>query len=278
MNETKSTGSKPWKGTLVVVLLCAVLLLQLSLLFQHQQQSRSALRSPTPIDASSAPARWFSKLIPWHHPTPTTTTVTPETVWDGSIQMARIHNHINRMFEQAFRDSLTPTPASAIASPLETSDGGAAPELFAMMRDMRREIDGMFTEALRDTPRHAHGFDEGWADLTLTPGISVHDTGGVYEVIVTLPSVDKSDIQLGLDGSILTLIVGRQATRQTQDPDTAHPAVHAQRITRFEQRLRLPGAGSNPENSKATFQNGILRITIPRQAEGERNAGTIKVN
>ncbi len=276
MIETTPTGSKPWKGTLVVALLCAVLLLQLGILFQHQRQSHSSRHSPTPLAAT--PSRWFSNLIPWHRPSPPPTTVTPETVWDGSSQMARIHSHINRLFEQAFRDSFNVPRESAVAAPPETSDGGTPPELFIMMRDMRREIDGMFTEALRDTPRHAHGFDEGWADLTLTPGITVHDTGDVYEITVTLPSVEKSDIQLALDGSILTLIVGRQESRQTQDPGTARPTVHARHITRFEQRLRLPGADANPDNSKATFQNGILHIVIPKQKEGDRKAGAIKVN
>jgi len=130
---------------------------------------------------------------------------------------------------------------------------------------------------MHDIHGHPRGFDEGWSDLALTPGMSVKDTGEVYEITVALPSVDKSDIQLGMDGSILTMVVGHQENQESRKNETSQPAMRSQRITRYEQRLRLPGADSNPEHIKATFENGILRIVVPKQTENSRPSGTIKV-
>lgn len=277
MSETATTGTSAWKSPIVIGLLCAIILLQLGVLFQRKMQSRPEDHRITPNESRSSISRWLSGIIPWRRANNVPAAVTPDTVWDGSIRIAQMHNQINRMFEQAFHDSFRFPLAPAVASPPATSDGSAPPDPFSTMRDIRREIDGMFMAALHDMPVHSHNFDEGWADLALTPGMTVRDTGDVYEVTVALPAVDKSDIQLAMDGSILTLIVGHKESRNSEPRSAAQPAVHSQRISRFEQRLRLPGADSNPDNIKASFKNGVLRIVVPKQTEDNPSSGTIKV-
>lgn len=254
----------------MIVLLCAVILLQLGIFFQRHVQSRR-----TTMTTPHATPHWTSKLIPGHRPSPPS--VTPETVWDSSSRMNQMHAQINRMFEQAFRDSFRISLAPAVASSPATSDSSAPLDPFAMMRDIHREIDGMFLEAMHDLPARSRGFDDGWAELALTPGMSVKDTGTAYVITVALPNVDKSDIQLGMNGSILSLVVGHQESCDTHD-NNAQPTRRSQRISRFEQRLRLPGAESNPETIKASFEQGLLRIVVPKQTGSAQPPGTIKVH
>jgi HSP20 family protein len=270
MNDAPTTEKSTRTRLLIIVLLCAVILLQLGIFFQHHVQAR---RTTKP--ASHTAPHWISTLIPRHRPTPPA--VTPETVWDSSSRMNQMHAQINRMFEQAFRDSFRISLAPAVVSPPATSDSSAPLDPFTMMRDIHREIDGMFQEAMHDLPARSRGFDDGWSELALTPGMSVKDTGTAYVITVALPNVDKSDIQLGMNGSILSLAVGHQESRDTHDQN-AHSTRLAQRISRFEQRLRLPGADSNPEAIKASFEQGILRIVVPKQTGSTQPPGTIKVH
>ncbi len=271
MNESPLIENKTQKTRLMLVLLCVVILLQLGILFQRQGRSASSVPD---LPSRSSTIERLTKLIPIRKPSSAPVSITPETVWDDSLRMALMHSQINRMFNKAISDNFRISPAPAVMSPPATSDGRAPFDPFIMMLEMHREIDGMFMEAMREMPARSHGFDEGWSELSLTPGMSVKDTGTAYVVTVALPNVDKSDIQMGINDSVLSLIIGRQDTRDSKTPQTTQ---RSQRISRFEQRIRLPGADSNPEAITASFEQGILRIVVPKQKGTAQSPGVIRI-
>ena len=203
--------------------------------------------------------------------------VTPDTVWNDSLRMARMHSRINRMFEEAFNESFRFPLAPAVASSPPTSNGSAPPDPFRRMHDMHREIDALFQEALRDARWSHASFDDGWANLAVTPGMTVKDLGERFEITVSLPDVDKSDIRLVLDGSILTLYVDHSDSRQEPAKAPASGTVASRRISRFEQRIRLPGSDPEPGHVKATLENGILRIVVPKRTGKDYEQGEVKV-
>lgn len=239
--------------TAVVVLLCLVALLQLGLLLQ-----RHLHRKAQPELAKNA----------------------ADTVWSPADEMEAIHARINRLFDLAVpTPSSIPQPPAAPEPPPETSRGSAVSSFedpFDHMRRMQRQIDAMFAGAMNNLVSQPRGFDEGWTRLEITPGLSIRDTGTAYEITVHLPGVDKSDIHISLDDSILGLVVNQTTQTTTR---TAHGATlrESSQASRFERHLRLPGATGNQDDIQATFEQGVLRITVPRVEKAAKGPKTIPV-
>jgi HSP20 family molecular chaperone IbpA len=157
-------------------------------------------------------------------------------IWSPLDEMESLHARIGRIFDQTF-----PAPGNSAGASLE--------DPFAHMRRMQRQIDSLFAGAMNDLVSQSPGFDEGWTRLEITPGFSIRDTGTSYVITVHLPGVDKSDIHISLDDSVLSLNVN-QATRTA--------------TRRFERHLRLPGATGNQEDIQAVYDHNVLHITVPK--------------
>lgn len=221
----------------IIVLLCLVALFQLGILLQHH------LAHPQDrVHKTGAPS------APW----------TPED------DIATIHARINEMFNDAFHTPLSQTPPAATPSP--KADGGRAvppqTDPFMSMREMQHQIDSLFVNMLQNREQLGKSFDEGWAQLEITPAFSVHDNGDAYEITVPLPGVDKSDIRISLENSILGLVVVQNHETRTSSP--GRQDITSRHTSRFERHLRLAGATSRPEDIHATFQDDVLRITVPK--------------
>ncbi|MFX9061797.1 Hsp20/alpha crystallin family protein, partial [Acinetobacter baumannii] len=72
--------------------------------------------------------------------------------------------------------------------------------------------------------------------------------------------VKEDDIELSLEGDLLTLSGEKREERKTEEK-----GVHIQERSygRFQRSLRLPFV---PETNSvsASFENGVLRVTLPR--------------
>lgn len=254
------------------MLLGLVVVLQAAILLRHREPE-----APTSgyFDVSHHDSWWDrakAHFLPASRPRQEP--VTPDTVWDDFRQIERMHAQINRMFEDAFHgpDSLPPGPAAAS----NLAAGGSAPfDPLLHMQRMRRQIDAMFNTARHDPALSRMGFEDGWAELAVTPGLSVQDTGDAYEVTVQLPGFDKSAIRVTLDGSMLDIVAEQQhnaaSTDRTDRAWTTHSA------SRFERRLRLPQAAPRPADVKATYRNGVLRVTVPKAQSGSADASLVPV-
>lgn len=236
--------------TTAVVLLALVALLQLTILLQRHL-ARPAATGPTQS----------SSTIDWN----------PED------EIAAMHARVNQMFDQAFATPFSHHPPATQSSP--RTEGGQAGALqedpFAHMRLMQQRIDAIFASALNN--RHqVSSFDDGWSRLEITPGFNVRDTGESYEITVQLPGVDKSDMRVQWDHSVLTLIVERNLERKSTGPNGS--LRQSQHSTRFERHLRLPGAVTRQDAVKATFSNDVLHIVVPKETQADTPAPSIPIH
>ncbi|TMK38551.1 MAG: Hsp20/alpha crystallin family protein [Actinobacteria bacterium] len=131
-----------------------------------------------------------------------------------------------------------------------------APErdLFANFERMRREIDELFGDFLGrpalSTPRRA-GF---------TPAVDVCYTDDPPRAVVTaaLPGISSDDLELEVQGRTL-VIAGRRR------PAESHGRVYQQIEIEhgpFRRVIQL-GADVVPEDTRASYEDGILRIELP---------------
>jgi HSP20 family protein len=88
------------------------------------------------------------------------------------------------------------------------------------------------------------------------------------EVHADIPGVKKEDINIDVDGNILTLSVNqkKEKEREEKDKDTGITWHHSERSSWFVKRaVRLPDT-ANTAAAKATYTDGVLAIDFPKKS------------
>ena len=133
--------------------------------------------------------------------------------------------------------------------------GGRDP--FAMLRDMQErmgrlldETDGFFS-ARQDDPGRMR-----------LPRMDMTENQEAYIVRLDMPGLEKSDIQVKVEGLLLT-ITGRSSSETASDDDK--PLRRERRSGMFQRAITLPGP-VEADQVDARYENGVLTITVPKAA------------
>lgn len=132
----------------------------------------------------------------------------------------------------------------------------------------RRELSGsVFDELFSDFFNRA-----GWtvpartAELpaAVRARMDVVDKGDKYAVSVDLPGVRKEDIQVNIDGARVAITAENKNEREVKD---GAKVLHTERYaTSYARSFELP-AEVTDEGADAAFENGVLRLTLPKRAQ-----------
>ena len=92
-------------------------------------------------------------------------------------------------------------------------------------------------------------------------------TDSEYTLFGDLPGMAQKEIEIRVEDGLLTV-------RGERKPSAANDAVRSQRLERprgrFSRSFRLP-EDINEDKVKASYENGVLRLTLPRQAPVDRS-------
>jgi HSP20 family protein len=92
--------------------------------------------------------------------------------------------------------------------------------------------------------------------------IDVHETDEAYKVNVDMPGVKKEDIQIALDNGVLTV---KGETRKEDKEEKDGKLIRQERhVGQFIRQLSV-GSDVDATGVKATFDNGVLAITLPKK-------------
>lgn len=105
--------------------------------------------------------------------------------------------------------------------------------------------------------------DTGMVATDWRPAVDVQEDANQYLITADLPGVDPKDIDVSLDNGVLTIRGERRD--ESEQKEASYKRVERVRGT-FFRRFTLPDT-ADAENVKAKSENGVLRITIPKQAE-----------
>ena len=193
-----------------------------------------------------------------------------DSMWEPAESVEAIQKEIDNLFRGMFMVSSNLSWPSEHATPRLRDDPAQEGQLFNHMHQMQAQIDEVFRRSFDDFGHFGGsvGFDEGWDRLLAMPGMDLRDDGSNYVVSVSLPGVEKSDLQVTLDGSLLTVTAQHKPalTSSAAEGPSSHAILAPGRV---ERRLRLPGAVSRPSDARACFENGVLRVTVPRESVAE---------
>ncbi len=108
--------------------------------------------------------------------------------------------------------------------------------------------------------------DSSSATATWVPAVDVHEYADRFELHIDIPGVEPNNVELTLNGGILTLAGQREQKR----PDNRREELESLRIERgqgsFYRRFVLPDTVDG-EKVNATGKDGVLTVTVPKQAK-----------
>ncbi|HEX4079330.1 MAG TPA: Hsp20/alpha crystallin family protein [Rhizomicrobium sp.] len=157
---------------------------------------------------------------------------------------------------------LRPSTRSTLPSLLD-EDGS----LFGMWRDMDRLLDD-FTRGMR-APAAAR--ESG----IINPIVDVSENDKGFEVKAELPGVDEKNIDVEYSDGILSLKAERSFEKEEKDEKKRYHLMERSYGT-FMRRFRLP-FDADPGKVEASFENGILRIFVPRPAGAKAHMKKIEL-
>jgi HSP20 family protein len=131
---------------------------------------------------------------------------------------------------------------------------------------------GPFREMMR-TPRWRGLADESAARAMVMPAIDISEDDDSYVVTAELPGTKKDDVTLELHENVLTL---RGEKRNEREEKKEHSRYVERTYGSFSRSFRLP-ANADGDHIKASFEDGVLSVTIPKAAEAKPRTVDIKV-
>jgi HSP20 family protein len=132
--------------------------------------------------------------------------------------------------------------------------------LFDELFDVRREFDKIFNRML--TAKRVGKEQAGsWTDFNFAPAMESYldKDAKKYVCKFALPGIEPKDVQIHVQGNLLTVTGERKFTRETKDVDYLYQELN---YGKFEREFELP-EGVNSDKMNAAFVNGLLEITAP---------------
>ena len=123
-----------------------------------------------------------------------------------------------------------------------------------------RSLEGFSREMENLMERFFGGEGGGWGVEHFTPSANLAEADDRYEVTFDLPGMTPEDVNVELqEGSLI--VSGERKEEKEEGDKTFH------RIERsygsFRRAITLPGA-VNTEQVNAEFQDGVLKVTLPK--------------
>lgn len=129
---------------------------------------------------------------------------------------------------------------------------------FGRMMSVRQMMDRMLEDAFV-MPREEQGATASSAPL------NVYEDGDNLVVEAQLPGVKSEDVDVSVERGTLTI---RAETQAEQERKERNYLIREHRRGSFVRSIRLPGT-VDPDAVKASFENGVLRLSFPRSEQAK---------
>jgi HSP20 family protein len=140
---------------------------------------------------------------------------------------------------------------------------------FPALLDPMRLMNSLLSDVVSTRPNDGDGNDL----LLAQPRMNIEDTGNELRVTAELPGVSEDDVQLTLDDDMLIIAGEKRDEREVDDRDVR---LVERVFGRFRRAIQLPFS-PNPDQVEASFRNGVLTITVPKNAEQRSKQRQIEV-
>ena len=109
----------------------------------------------------------------------------------------------------------------------------------------------------------------------LSPNVNVAETDKGLEVTADLPGIDQKHIEINLADGILTLKAEHKAEKEEKD-EKKHYHLVERSFGTFMRSFELPFE-ADTDKIEASFEKGVLKISVPRSAAAEKQVKKIAI-
>lgn len=103
------------------------------------------------------------------------------------------------------------------------------------------------------------------ADSSMKTDIKEKDD--CYQLLIEIPGAKKEDIKIELNNHDLIVSVEKELNKKEEDKNGK--VIYQERSLGAQSRSFYLDESCNPEDIKAAFENGLLKITLPKQSKKE---------
>jgi len=112
-------------------------------------------------------------------------------------------------------------------------------------------------------------FDDFFRPLSQTssekpPAIDVHESDGSYVIKADLPGIKKDDIKVSLENGVLS--ISAQTSQENKEEKDGKIIRQERHYGQFLRQLSV-GSDVDPAAISAQFDEGVLRLELPKQRE-----------
>jgi HSP20 family protein len=131
---------------------------------------------------------------------------------------------------------------------------------FSDIEDMERHMDRMFSEPLWPSLWSRVPEAKAWL-----PDLDVFEKDGKFVVKAELPGMEEKDIDVSLEGDILTIKGEKKAEKEVTEKDYYRCE---RSYGSFFRSVPLPSSVDKGK-VEASYNNGVLEVTLPKIAEAQ---------
>jgi len=104
---------------------------------------------------------------------------------------------------------------------------------------------------------------------TTVPSVNISENAENFEVEVAAPGMEKTDFNIRLDNNILMISSAKERQEETKQDNYTRREFSYQS---FQRSFELPKNVVDDEGINARYENGLLRLTIPKKEEAKQKA------
>lgn len=117
-------------------------------------------------------------------------------------------------------------------------------------------------------------FDSELMKRSSVPAVNVKETEKGYDIEVAAPGLAKEDFDISVEKRVLTISSSKKDERKEKEDGYTRREFS---YSSFSRSFALPEE-VNEENVKATYSDGVLRISLTRSAEKQQRRRAIEVH
>jgi HSP20 family protein len=173
---------------------------------------------------------------------------------------------------------------AATKLPVKTTEAGKAVaprQAWRPFENLHREIDRLFDEfdggiwraPFRRSISDVEPFFQRDIEWPASPAVDVAEKDKAYEITAELPGMAEKDIEVTLANGTLTIKGEKQEEKEEKKKDYY---LKERRFGSFERRFGVP-EGVDTNKIEASFEKGVLKVTLPKTADAQKAEKKIAV-
>ena len=103
----------------------------------------------------------------------------------------------------------------------------------------------------------------------------IYEKDGAYHLEMDVPGFDKKDVQIEIDDNDYLTITAEKSSENNEEDDDKNYIRKERNYGKYQRSFYV--GGIDKDNIQANFENGILKVSMPKKEEEKSSKKTIEI-